>query len=90
MRSDLCEALFPVVAALAIGAATPARAFDSGSQISMEAALDVATNLGIVTVSNTKFLGDEWEVEGRDRLGRWMQVDVDARTGEVRNVDRGW
>ncbi|WP_338832021.1 hypothetical protein [Bradyrhizobium sp. 27S5] len=82
--------IIPVVAALVIGAATPAMAYDSGSQISMGASLDVATNLGIVTVSNTKFLGDEWEVEGRDRLGRWMQVDVDARTGEVRNVDRGW
>ncbi|MCC8982164.1 PepSY domain-containing protein [Bradyrhizobium acaciae] len=82
--------IIPAIAALAIGAATPAMAYDSGNQISMEAALDVATNLGIVTVSNTQFLGDEWEVEGRDRLGRWMQVDVDARTGEVRNVDRGW
>jgi predicted small secreted protein len=82
--------IIPAIAALAIGAATPAMAYDSGSQISREAALDVATNLGIVTVSNTQFLGDEWEVEGRDRLGRWMQVDVDARTGEVRNVDRGW
>ncbi|MGY4478907.1 PepSY domain-containing protein [Bradyrhizobium sp. USDA 3364] len=82
--------IIPVVAALAIGAATPAMAYDTGSQISMEAALDVATNIGVVTVSNTQFLGDEWEVEGRDRLGRWIQVDVDARTGEVRNVDRGW
>lgn len=82
--------ILPAIAALAIGAATPAMAYDSGDQISMETALDVASSLGIVTVSNTQFLGDEWEVEGRDRAGRWMQVDVDARTGEVRNVDRGW
>ncbi|HEX7920816.1 MAG TPA: PepSY domain-containing protein [Bradyrhizobium sp.] len=82
--------IIPAIAALAIGAATPAMSYDSGSQISMEAALDVATSIGVVTVSNTQFLGDEWEVEGRDRLGRWMQVDVDARTGEVRNVDRSW
>jgi hypothetical protein len=82
--------IIPIVAALALGAATPAMAYDSGDQISMQAALDVATDLGIVTISNTQFLGDEWEVEGRDRAGRWMQVDVDARTGAVRNVDRGW
>ena len=82
--------ILPAIAALAIGAATPALAYDSGDQISMETALDVASSLGIVTVSNTQFLVDEWEVEGRDRAGRWMQVDVDARTGEVRNVDRGW
>jgi hypothetical protein len=82
--------VIPIVAALALGAAAPAMAYDSGDQISMQAALDVATDLGVVTVSNTQFLGDEWEVEGRDRLGRWLQVDVDARTGEVRNVDRSW
>ena len=82
--------ILPAVAALALGVATPAMAYDSGDQMSMEAALDVASSLGIVTVSDTQFLGDEWEVEGRDRAGRWMQVHVDARTGEVRNVDRGW
>lgn len=82
--------IIPAIAALAIGAATPAMAYDSGSQVSMEAALDVATSIGVVSVSNTEFLGDEWEIEGRDYRGRWMQVDVDARTGEVRNVDRSW
>jgi hypothetical protein len=44
--------LIPAVAALAIGAATPALAYDSASQLSMQAALDVATSIGIVTVSN--------------------------------------
>ena len=82
--------IIPIVAALALGAATPAMAYDSGDQMSMQAALDVATGLGVVTVSNTEFLGDEWEIEGRDFRGRWMQVDVDSRTGEVRNVDRSW
>lgn len=82
--------ILPIVAVLALGAATPAMAYDSGDQMSMQAALDVASSLGILTVSNTEFLGDEWEIEGRDFRGRWMQVDVDARTGEVRNVDRSW
>jgi predicted small secreted protein len=82
--------ILPIAAALALGAATPAMAYDSGDQISMQAALDVANQLGIMTVSHTQFLGDEWEIEGRDQLGRWMQVYVDAQTGEVRNVDRGW
>jgi len=82
--------ILPVVTALVLGAAMPAMAQDSGGQISMQVALDVASDLGVVTVSHTNFLGDEWEIEGRDRVGRWMEVDVDARTGEVRNVDRGW
>ena len=82
--------IFPIVTALALGAAAPAMAYDSGDQISMQAALDVATDLGVMTVSHTQFLGDEWEIEGRDRAGRWMEVYVDSRTGEVRNVNRGW
>jgi hypothetical protein len=82
--------VIPIVAALALGAATPALAYDSGDQISMQAAIATASDLGVVTVSNTQFLGDEWEIEGRDGLGRWLQVDVDSRTGEVRNVDRSW
>jgi peptidase YpeB-like protein len=90
-RSDpMRKFILPIVAALALGAAAPALAYDSGDQMSMQAAIGVANQLGIMTVSNTEFLGDEWEIEGRDGLGRWMKVDVDAQTGEVRNVDRGW
>ncbi|MBR0692943.1 PepSY domain-containing protein [Bradyrhizobium lablabi] len=84
------KVILPIVTALALGAATPAMAYDSGDQISMQAALDVATDLGVVTVSHTQFLGDEWEIEGRDGVGRWMEVYVDSRTAEVRNVNRGW
>jgi len=68
--------------------ATPAAAFDSGGLISMQTALDVATDLGLVTISHTQFAGDEWQIEGRDMSGRYMEVDVDATTGEVLNVDR--
>lgn len=82
--------IFPIVTVLALGGALPAMAYDSGDQISMQAALDVATDLGLMTVSHTEFLGDEWQIEGRDRSGRWMEVYVDANSGDVRNVERGW
>lgn len=82
--------ILPAIVAIGLGSAAPAMAYDTGDQISMQAALDVATDLGVATVSHTNFLGDEWEVEGRDIRGRWMEVYVDARTGDVRNVDRGW
>ncbi len=42
----------------------------------------------MVTVQNTHFDDNEWEIEGRDQYGKWIQVDIDARTGEVRHVDR--
>jgi hypothetical protein len=79
-----------IVAILALGIAEPAMAYDSGDLISMQDALDVATDLGLATVSNTEFEGDEWRVEGRDTSGRWMEVYVDATTGQVRFVNRGW
>ena len=82
--------ILPAIVAIGLGSAAPAMAYDTGDQISMQVALDVATDIGVMTVSQTEFLGDEWQIEGRDRAGRWMEVDVDARTGEVRNVDRGW
>jgi peptidase YpeB-like protein len=77
-----------LVAALALGIATPAMAYDSGGLISMQAALDVATDIGLVTVSHTQFEGDKWEIEGRDRSGRYMQIVVDAGTGDVLWVNR--
>jgi hypothetical protein len=82
--------ILPGLAAAALSIATPAMAYDSGGLMSMQAALDVATDIGLVAVSHTEFAGDEWQIEGRDYSGRYMEVDVDARTGDVLNVDRGW
>ena len=54
----------------------------------MQDALGVATDIGLVTVSSTEFAGNEWQIEGRDLSGRYIEVDVDATTGAVLNVDR--
>jgi Peptidase propeptide and YPEB domain len=80
--------IIPIIAVAAVGLAEPAMAYDSGNLMSMQAALGVATDLGLATVSHTQFAGDEWQIQGRDISGRWMEVDVDAATGEVLNVDR--
>jgi hypothetical protein len=80
--------IMPIVAVVALGMATPALAYDSGDLLSIQDALSVATDLGLATVSHTEFAGDEWQIEGRDMSGRYMEVDVDATTGEVLNVDR--
>lgn len=80
--------ILPMIAAAALGVATPAMAYDSGDLISMQRALAIATDLGLMTVSHTEFAGYEWQIEGRDIAGRYLEVDVDARTGEVLNVDR--
>jgi hypothetical protein len=80
--------ILSLAAAVSLGLATPAMAYDSGSLISMQDALGVATGIGLATVSNTEFAGNEWQIEGRDMSGRYMEVDVDAMTGDVLNVDR--
>jgi hypothetical protein len=80
--------ILPIVAVVALGTAAPALAYDSGGLLSIQVALDVASQLGLVAVSHTEFAGDEWQIEGRDASGRHMEVDVDVRTGEVLNVDR--
>lgn len=80
--------ILPIAAVMALGMATPAMAYDTGGLMSMQAAMDVAADLGLVSVSHTNFLGDEWEIEGRDTAGRYMEVYVDAATGDVRGVNR--
>lgn len=101
MHNTLRKAMLPVLAAFAIGAATPVWAADvvvnqpymtqvqaPAGPVTLQEALVIASGIGVVTVQNTNFAGDQWEIEGRDGSGRWIEVDVDARTGEIRDVDR--
>ena len=80
--------ILPIVAVVALGIAAPAMADDSAGLVSMQAALDVATDIGLTTVSHTQFEGNKWEIQGKDRLGRYMEVAVDAGTGDVLWVNR--
>ncbi len=97
MRNHLTLA----VALAAIGLATPAPAADlayiqepappvyaQAATIPLQAAVDIANQIGLVSVSNTNRWGDEWQIEGYDVAGGYMEVDVDARTGAIVNVDR--
>lgn len=56
--------------------------------VGVQQAIQIAYGIGVVQVKDTHFDGDEWEVKGRDAYGKWIEVDIDARNGEVRNVDR--
>lgn len=80
--------LLVLAAAIPLSAATPAIAYDSGSLLSMQEALEVAYDVGLTAVSDAEFAGYEWQIEGRDAAGQYMEVDVDATTGAVLNVDR--
>jgi hypothetical protein len=80
--------IMPIVAVIALGMATPASAYDAGGFLSMQEALEVAADIGLASISHTQFAGDKWEIEGRDRAGRYMEVAVDAATGDVLWVNR--
>ena len=94
--------MLSLLAALAIGTATPVLAADyfpaqpyaqapverAVGPVTLQEALVVASQIGVVTVTKTNYDDDQWEIEGHDSQGKWIEVDVDARTGEVRNVDR--
>jgi hypothetical protein len=56
--------------------------------LTLQDALAVAAGIGVVRVTETHYDDHEWNIEGRDAYDKWIQDDVDARTGEVRNVDR--
>jgi hypothetical protein len=80
--------LILMAAVVGLAVATPALAYDSAaSPMSMDAAVGVATDAGLATVSHTEFSGDEWQIQGRDVTGQYMEVDVEATTGRVLNVD---
>ncbi|MGY4233397.1 hypothetical protein ACVIIW_002344 [Bradyrhizobium sp. USDA 4449] len=49
--------ILPAIVAIGLGAAAPAMAYDTGDQISMQAALDVATDIGVMTISHTRVRG---------------------------------
>lgn len=93
--------LIPAAALAMIGLATSASAADIAyvqesaprvyaqvGPIPLQAAVDIANGLGLISVSNTNKWGSEWQIEGYDTAGSYMEVDIDARTGAVVNVDR--
>jgi hypothetical protein len=100
-RTIMRNNVIPAVALVMIGFTVPASAADVGyvqepvteiytraGPLPLQAAVDIANGIGLVSVSNTNKWGNEWQIEGYDVTGSYMEVDVDARTGAIVNVDR--
>src|SRR3954468_24048241 len=102
-KTSMHKTWLPLAAALVLGTAAPAMAADyfvperaprvavmpaPVGPVTLEQALAIAAGIGVVTVQNTHYDDDEWQIEGRDRYGKWIKVEVDAASGEVRDVDR--
>lgn len=93
--------LIPAVALVMIGFTVPASAADiryvqepvtevytRAGPLPVQAAIDIASGIGLVSVSSADKWFNEWQIEGYDVAGSYMEVDVDARTGAIVNVDR--
>jgi hypothetical protein len=100
-RTIMRDNLIPAVALVMIGFTVSASAADIGyvqepatevytrvGPLPLQAAVDIANGIGLVSVSNTNKWGNQWQVEGYDVAGSYMEVDVDAGTGAIVNVDR--
>ena len=101
LENDHANDLIPAVALVMIGFTVPSSAADIGhvqepvaeihtraGPLPLQAAVDIANGIGLVSVSNTNKWGNEWQVEDYDIAGSYMEVDVDAHTGAIVNVDR--
>lgn len=59
-----------------------------GNTVDRGEAVGIARRRGLVDVDRVSREGRRWVVEGSDRRGRDMEVEVDSRTGEVLSARR--
>ncbi len=71
-----------VAAALAVLVATPALA-----QITIEEVIAIARDHGMEQFKDVELDDGKWEVDGHDADGRELEIDIDAMSGEVLNID---
>ncbi len=97
MRNNLILAVALVVIGFTVPASAAAigyvqepvtKIYTQAGPLPVQAAIDIANGVGLVSVSSTNKWFNEWQIEGYDVTGSYMEVDVDARTGAIVDVDR--
>lgn len=56
--------------------------------ITVDDARDIALANGVIAIRKIEFDDGQWEVEGRDRADRRVEMKIDPRTGEVAQLER--
>ncbi len=73
--------------ALATGlAAAPALAQEF--KVSEQQARQIASDRGVVKFSEIEQDDGKWEIEGRDKDGRKIEIDIHGQSGEVTKFER--
>ncbi|WP_158639220.1 PepSY domain-containing protein [Elioraea rosea] len=78
-----------LIAAVLLFISSPARADDDcrGMPVTRAQAIAIAQTVGLVRVEEVDCDDDEWEVEGRSASGREMEVEIDARSGQIKEIE---
>lgn len=64
-------------------------AASQGFTITHAKAIEIAKSHGVVTVREVDLEDNaEWKIEGRDADGREIEVELSARDGKVREIER--
>jgi uncharacterized membrane protein YkoI len=77
------------IALLAMPAAPAAQADREcrGLPVTRAQAIETAASVGLVRVKEVDCDDGEWEVEGWNAAGREMEVEIDARTGRIKEIE---
>jgi uncharacterized membrane protein YkoI len=74
--------------ALAFGIAAVPAAFAQEFKISEQQARQIAAERGIVKIEEIERDDGKWEIEGRDKDGREIEIEIHGQTGEVVKYER--
>lgn len=74
-------------AALAFADDDDHRDHERGVAVSREEAIEIARSVGLATLDEIELDDGDWEIEGYTADGREIDVEIDARTGEIEEVD---
>jgi hypothetical protein len=82
-------AIFALAVACLAGTPAIAQTVGAGSPIiSVDQARAVAAFNGVVLIRKIEFDDGQWQIEGRDRADRRVEMKIDPRTGEVAQLER--
>jgi len=54
----------------------------------VDQARDIAVMNGVIAIRKIELYDGTWHVEGRDQIGRHVEMQIDPRSGEIAHLER--